>query len=293
MSNKCLVTRLKAAIQNDDLPLFDTVKFEVISSTSTKATNWKIGFAVHDAEEGIVVKVDGNGYFATAYADLSDETKRMTQTTISSATTIIYLYFASGPYNVYVSNAHNIKDISIEGANESAISCIKLDLTELRNSNNLLQLRASQGRVSGAISNVPSTMNDLMLRYCQDVYGNINDIAYKCIFSERLWIHYSGITGRVEDLVAGQVSQGVDTYTSRKFGNFGSIRTGKNLTFGGTTPTVEFHYFSWSGTSRIIAADVTPIENATTIYAKGATSSEISAWEAAGKTVVVITDDGE
>lgn len=287
MSNKCLVTRLKAAIQNDDLPLFDTVKFEVISDTSTQANNWRIGLSVHDAEEGIVVKVDGNGYFTNAYADLSDETKRMTQTTISS-TAFKNLYFAPGPYNVYVSNAHNIKDISIEGVNKS---CIKLDLTELRNCNNLLSLRASQGRVSGAISNVPSTMNDLMFRLCTDVYGNIKDIAYRCIFSERLWIQNSGITGRVEDLVAGQVSQGVDTYTSRLFGNFGSIRTGTNLTFGGTTPTVEFHYFSWSGTSRIIAADVTPIENATTIYAKGATSEEISAWETAGKTVVVITDD--
>lgn len=33
------------------------------------------------------------------------------------------------------------------------------------------------------------------------------------------------------------------------------------------------------------------MDDANVIYAKGATSEEISAWETAGKTVVVITDD--
>lgn len=292
MANKCLVTRLKAAIQNDDLPLFDTIKLEVVSSATSTANNYRLGLSVHDTNEGIIVKVDGNGYFANAYADLSDETKRMTQTSIFSGSTK-NLYFANGPYNVYISNAHNIKSINIEGATKTNRSVFRLNLGELKNSPGIKTLSASQTNTYGSISDLPSTINDLMLTECGNVVGNINLVANKNIFSGHLWLGDTGITGSIEDYVAGQVSQGVEEYTSFLYNTLSSIIFRKNLTIGGVAPDVEIRYLSWSGTNRIICSDTAKLDTATTIYAKGATSEEISAWRQAGKTVVVITDAGE
>lgn len=294
MANKCLVTRLKAAIQNDDLPLFDTVRLNAVTKTSTARTsNFRLGITIESDSE-VTVRVDGDGYFANTFAELSDETKRMTSVKISSTTK--NLYFKNGTYNVYLQEAHNLRSINIEGYSSSGDgSLFHLNLAELVNAPGLTMLRASQSTTYGSISYLPSTINDLMVNKSYgEITGDITAIANKCILSNRLWIEGTGISGSIEGLVAGQVSQGVEEYTSYKYdgGNLSSTLLAKTLTIGGISPVVNISYVSWSGNNRIICADNVELNSATTIYAKGATSSEISAWEAAGKTVVVI-DDGE
>lgn len=290
MANKCLVTRLKAAIQNDGLPLFDTIKLQATERSSSNTQTFKLG--VRTYEDGITIRVDGDGYFANAFADLSDETKRMTETTVIQQNSTRSFYFKSGVYNVYIQNAHNLRLISIEGQLRTNLNFFRLDLTELKNNPGIKTLQANQSNIYGNIGDIPSTVTDLMILDSPAVYGNIRDMATKSVFV-RVWLGGTLVTGSIEDFVAGQVSQGAEEYTSYLIGKFSSTLFGKNLTIGGTSPSVDICYLSWSGTNRIIAADKTPIDDATTIYAKGATSEEISAWETAGKTVVVITDDGE
>lgn len=287
MSNKCLVTRLKAAIQNDDLPLFDTIKLQATERSSSNTNVFRLG--VRTNEDGVIIKVDGNGYFANAYADLSDETKRMTETTViqQSTTTTKCFYFKSGVYNVYIQNAHNLRHIGLEGPSSSNRNFFRLDLTELKNNPGITTLQASQSNVYGNIGDIPSTITDLMVTNTPTVYGNIRDIASKSVFT-RVWISNTLVTGSIEDFVAGQISQGAETSDWIMVGGFGNL-----LTFGGIIRNVKISGLSWDGADKIYGADNRDYSAATTIYAKGATAEKIAQWESDGKTVVVITDDGE
>ena len=294
MANKCLVTRLKAAIQNDDLPLFDTIKLHSVSSTTNYEAAYRLKLST--ANEGVVVKVNGNGYFATTFANLSDETKRMTETTMASSS-IKYLYFAKGDYDVFIQNAHNIVTLGGEGSLPDNRNVFELDLAELKNNPGIVSLQSSQGSTYGDINNIPSTLTDVMVAATPTVTGNFNTVASRVVFSNRIWISVTGITGSIEGLVAGQVAQGATEGNLNVRGILGV------LTFGGIIQRTSIigERLEWNGNDRILVGCLTSsginppasMDAADVIYAKGATSSEISAWEQAGKTVVVITDDGE
>lgn len=293
MANTCLVTRLKAAIQNDDLPLFDTIKLSSVSSTATAENSYRIRLIA--ANEGVVIKVNGNGYFATTFANLSDETKRMTETTVTSSSGK-NLFFAKGDYDVFIQNAHNIVSLIAEG-NSSNRSVFKLNLSELKNNPGIITLQANQSSVYGDINDIPSTLTDFMVAATPTVTGNFNTVASRVVFSNRIYISGTGITGSIEGLVAGQVAQGVTEGNLNVRGILGV------LTFGGIiqNASVIGERLEWNGTDRILVGCLTSssinppasMDDANVIYAKGATSSEISAWETAGKTVVVVDDDGE
>lgn len=285
MANKCLVTRLKAAIQNDDLPLFDTIKLQATERSSSNTNVFKLG--VQTNEDGVTIRVDGDGYFANAYADLSDETKRMTETVVIKTSSSKSLYFKSGVYNVYIQNAHSLRAIFIEGPSTTDKNFFRLDLAELRNNPGIETLKASQSNVYGDIGDIPSTITDLMLSYASAVYGNIRNIATKSVFT-RVWITGTLVTGSIEDFVAGQISQGAET--SDWINSYGF---GDRLTFGGIARNIKITLLSWDGADKIYGANNTTYSATTTIYAKGATAEKIAQWESDGKTVVVITDDGE
>ena len=286
MANKCLVTRLKAAIQNDDLPLFDTIKLQATERSSTTANVFRLG--VRSNEDGVTIRVDGDGYFATTYANLSDQTKRMTETTVTNTSSFKFLYFKSGVYNVFLQNAHNIYALNVEGPAVASPNFFRLDIAELKNNPGIVVLQANQSNVYGNIGDIPSTITDLMFTNTPSVYGNIRDIASKSVFT-RVWIRETLVTGSIEDFVAGQISQGAETSDWIAVNGFGT-----RLTFGGIVRDTKISGLSWDGADKIYGADKSTYSEATTIYAKGATAEKIAQWENDGKTVVVITDeDGE
>ena len=293
MSNKCLITRLKAVIQNDDLPIFDTIKLPSVSSTATATNAYRI--RVTTADDGIILKTNGSGYFATTYANLSDETKRLTEVAISSTSQKSY-FFSKGDYGVFIQKAHNLRELTLEGASVS-LCVFRLGLSELRNNPGITVLQANQSSVYGDVHDIPSTIYDFMVSGCSNVTGNIDDVAKRVHFTKRLWISNTGITGSIEGLVAGQVAQGATSGSLNVRGILGV------LTFGGIIQreSIIGERLEWDGNDRILVGCLTSssanppasMDAADVIYAKGATAEEIAAWEQAGKTVVVITDDGE
>lgn len=285
-----IITRLNAVVQNDKLPIFDTIKLPSVTSTATSSNVYRI--RVTTADDGIILKVDGSGYFATTYANLSDETKRMTEVAISSTSQKSY-FFSKGDYGVFIQKAHNLRELTLEGQG-SSLCVFRLSLSELRNNPGITILQANQSTVYGDVRDIPSTIYDFMVAGCSNVTGNIDDVAKRVHFTKRLWISSTGITGSIEGLVAGQVAQGATSGSLNVRGILGV------LTFGGIIQrtSVIGERLEWDGNGRILVGCLTSsganppasMDNANVIYAKGATSSEISAWEAAGKTVVVVTD---
>lgn len=286
MANQCLVTRLKAAIQNDNLPLFNTIKLTAHSITSNVELLSRLRISTYGGD-GVTIKVDGDGYFATSYANLSDETKRLTETTVTStSSTGVDFFFKKGEYNVLLYNANNIKKIMINGQTASGyVTVLQADLSEFKNNPGINQLDLNLSSATGSINDLPSTIHILYLSNTPNVIGNLDELARRCTFTN-IFITNTGIIGSVENFVAGQISQGVteSTISQRGFGT--------RLTFGGIVRNIEdSKCLSWTGTDKIIIGDDTTVEASTSIWVKGATSEEISAWEAAGKTVVVITDE--
>lgn len=285
---KCLVTRLKAAIQNDDLPLFNTIKLTTHSISPNAELLARLRISTHGGD-GVTIKVDGDGYFATSYANLSDETKRLTETTVTTtSSTGVNFFFKKGAYNLYLYNASNIKKIMINGQSSSGlVTVLQVDLSEFKNNPGIMQLDLNQASAAGSINDLPSTISILYLLNTPNVTGNLDELARKCVFTN-IFIGNTSITGSVENFVAGQVSQGVTELTISQRG------FGTRLTFGGIVRNIENdRCLSWNGTDKIIIGNDTTVEASTSIWVKGATSEEISAWEAAGKTVVVVDDDGE
>lgn len=284
---KCLVTRLKAAIQNDDLPLFNTIKLTTHSITPNVELLAQLRISTYGGD-GVTIKVDGDGYFATSYANLSDETKRLTETTVTStSSTGVDFFFKKGVYNVYLYNASNIKKIRINGQTSTGkVTVLQLDLSEFKNNPGIQQLDLNQASATGSINDLPSTISILYLSNTPTI-GNLDELARRCVITN-IFIANTSITGSVENFVAGQVSQGVTELTILQRG------FGTRLTFGGIVRNIENDKcLSWTGTDKIIIGNDATVEASTSIWVKGATAEEISAWEQAGKTVVVITDEEE
>lgn len=296
MTNKCLVTRLKAAIQNDELPLFNTIKLRAVATPTTISTItdvYKLEIGTND--DGVTIKVDGDGYFAETYENLSDPNMRYTEMYLVNTTNRKKLYFHNSNYNVYIQDANNLNSIYLyatgTGITNVKRTLLELDLNEFRNISGLKQCSLSYSNSYGDISNIPSTVTNFSCA-STTITGDISSLANKCIFdgSKRFIIYSTGITGSVEDFVNGQVSLGSIENTISARGllsqlSFGSV---KYMNYG--------NVLYWAGVERIFVGESKTSQNPTnfdiceTIYAKGATAEEIAQWEEDGKTVVVITD---
>lgn len=231
----CLLTTLKGSINNDNLPLFDTIILPLKAFTDTDSANnhrISLGFVSNGDGKGITIKVDGDGYFVLDdFSHLSDPEYQLKSYTITSGHNKVY--FANVDCNVYISK-YNLEYIW----DYSKMTYTPVDIKEFG-------------------------------------YSNLTKFIYRTL------------TGSIEDFVALQIEAGFTVRNSSNPVETNALSAG--VTFGGETHAAGTGFLTWESESKIIYYRGTSIADSTEVYAKGATAEEITAWENAGKTVVVIS----
>ena len=263
-----------------------------------------ITFSIDSMQE-IKVKTTGNGCFATSVEDLVNNP--LTEATITSGNNKKY-YFKNDDYKIIVEGKYNITiiryghfngtifDIPLEGIEYctklvtfiATNASLKYDISRFSKMTNLNQLallnnRDMKGDISG-ISHITS-MQHLNLSQTS-ITGTVSELA-KMTGLIDINIDETGVTGDIVDYVSSAVDCG--RTTSSPFHFYYIL---KDFKFNGTKYNVSerYCYIGWSSKTKItvyVGGNLSSTQS-TTIYALGATTEEIAAWEQAGKTVIQV-----
>lgn len=322
--NDCLVTTLKGESSNDNLPILGAFVFNVKEKTITSSDQQRL--QIENTKE-CVVSVIGSGYFGEDNVS-NIETQHLTTITIPANTSKI-LYFKNGNYKVCISEKYALytlvlKDNSIlvgdisgleyskqlryidmpsndtEGnidALKGLTSLIRLDVGSTKVNGDIASLGAltalqvlsiSGTDISGDIAGI-GNLSSVSSLSCNNnkVVGDIDDLGGLTSLSA-FYPNFRMMGGTVEGFVASQISHGRTSVTTSSPIFIGNLL--KFATFGGNNYNEGNNLVTWESTSKIVIyAGGGSVANATDVYAKGASQSEITAWENAGKTVHVIS----
>lgn len=292
------IIRLNNAVNNDKLPYLYGTLFDVVKQDETVTDSMsRIGFMFNKPTK---VKAIGNGYLSSTFEGLGDESSRVKELTIPVSSTRTYVYVSNDNFQLLVTDKNSLTQIACTSGTGSKGTLVKVDIEELKHVQGLTYIVLSfSGRGNGHFGNITGdaayldTVETINCSYSNigvdlSVIGKAPNIKNFSFYRSA-----ANITGSVEEFVAEQVNLGRTSPNSSiaVSGILGYAAFGGKIHIPNTTAN---EFLTWNGVNKIIVYHGASTPAAcTSIYAKGATSSEISAWEAAGKTVVVVTDDGE
>lgn len=291
MSTNCLVTKLKASVDNNSLVKIGEFIWHLNLSERKKVkVSWSSNASLENGH--LEILGENNLYFTSD----ADGTQNQSKTAFNS-----YVYFPVGEYDVLVTNKYGI--ITLE-------ECYGLNLDNLKYSEELYFLSASNATGSiesvlnkpikyglsisksptlyGSISGWGDKNCEIRITYCPNVTGELTSLA-SIDSTNLISIVQTKISGSIEDFVAALVAKNNASYLGKR-----ELRLSESLvTIGGVvrsipdqlcnlvvTDATHWHYLGNSDEN--IANPTIPC----TIYAKGATAEEIAAWEANNNTVV-------
>lgn len=311
--NNCLVTTLKGAAQNNNLEYFGALRVNVSAEASGSESKQSLTIQPVSGKNLKITVIGNTGYFATSYAGLSDPSSRLTSLTVSDTTTI---YVANMNFSILISEKYNIKRFTLQ-----IDSIMGIDIAGLEYSQGLFDVIVPTPNVSGNIAKLPASIDTITIPYSK-VTGEISSIRASNL--HQLKINSTNIEGTLDDLsqylslevftgnlgtlITGDISDIANLSSLRQFNappkvtgtiegfvaaaisnnrNSGTINTllcNSKIKFGqNTIGSSESYALTWN-----TANYITMVGNSK-VYAKGATAEEITAWENAGKTVVIVS----
>jgi hypothetical protein len=127
----------------------------------------------------------------------------------------------------------------------------------------------------------------LAIRSIGNIAGNIVDLCDKTsIKNISAW--GNRITGDIYDFVTGQIEHGRETVSAESAISIDQAFS--YLKFRGNTYSLGGNVFvTWESANKIILYVGNSIAQANKVVALGASASEIAEWQAAGKTVIVVS----
>lgn len=261
----CLITTLKGVVDNNTLPVFGELKLTANQISGTIIAN-QVRLRIRSIK-ATELHVDGDGYFANSYADLSDVSKRKTSIEIP-ANTNVDCYFKNDNYNIYIMDKYSIAAIvtfTISNYADETLFGISLDSLEFSTEIDYLSLIGSHN--SGDIAKLGR-----MTKVNTLIFGMANTTQ---------------IVGAVEDFVAGQIANGRTTVTTSNFIKTNMTRC-PGITFGGRYLKQNSQgILTWESTSKIaIYGSGDTLEQCTYVMERGYNAAEIAAWQAQGLTVI-------
>lgn len=254
--NDCLLTQLKASVNNDGLSKLGILTLKVTPQTIANTNQQRFGFR---ASNGKVVTLKAyGGYFATTPQNI--EVDKLTTRVIKTADVDV-LYFKNAEYHLEVENKYGLTILRNAG-NANSIVSINIDelpycdeltqlsvnnsqsvgnITSIKNLIGLTILSISNTNIEGDIANLSSlvsltelgintpgvygdcvalknmtSLRNLSVR--DGVYGNIVNLS-KCISLIEGYVNLSMIEGTLESLADGMVSNGRTSGTCVIYGN--------------------------------------------------------------------------
>ena len=195
MSKNCLVTRLAATVDNNNLQKIDEMAILVQSVSSD---NFSLGGDFNKIKlrnrAAFTVRVTDGGSFSTS-SDLSNAVTQMSL----SADTDVTLYFSNGNYKIYISNKGTLRTLvmtGVEGMTEPLFHC---DMKELSGCTVIDTLDATYRDFYGNVDVLGErTMTSLIFLKCSNVTGDISNITVTAntnITGTKVYGDYSGLVG--------------------------------------------------------------------------------------------------
>ena len=260
----CFKSQLKEAAQNSNLPHLGEITLEISALESIGDVQKQQGLSVRNTEPFTVYvedPEDPNQYFALSPEDLSVPANRKKTYNFSSGNTNA-IYFNNANFKVYISNKYTVNFFTTPSASGYP-SVIILNVDDLEYSH----------------------IESISFRYVK-LKGNLKSLGNITEAISIVLSGCSGLNGTVEGFVESAVAAGrvsanpfpfrAITTAGCNFGNRNNL--GEQL--------IEWDYSS--GRNKIVlycGANNVTAETALTVYEQGATVEEITAWQAAGKTV--------
>lgn len=252
----CLFTKLKESVNNDNLRRIGEMR--VFLNTEVNTPEDKRKFLIGNLKAKINItakkgtfKVDTGGYVTSAVLN-------PVQYGYTHAVTLNV-----GEVELHIEKYYDIESFSFP---YEKLSAFNIPITEFSNMGNIITISSENG-----------------------IVGNIKELG-RCTSLTALMTdqNSSKLTGTFEEFILAQIKSG-------------RTSVGTSITITGLLPVIRFGgnlhtevyntHLKWDNINRIFifVSSTTNIEDATKIYAKGATAEEIAAWKQAGKTVVVVS----
>ena len=255
----CLVTKLKAVVNNESLPKFGIISFNVVNSTGYSENVCKLSLK---AAQQVKLEIDGDGYMASTFAGLSNPSQRTKEMVIEPSDSI---YFSNGPYKVNLYNKYGIVDFMAQQNG----TIFKLDIGIFEWSTLMSTIRLSSATCTGDISSLSKlteatyfilrgaavTGHLTDIANCKKLFridcsvnvntvsGNLTDIATITSLQELFFEGNYYVKGTIESLAEGQIAAGRNSLP-----NPGTIQVKgtNNITYNGTgiaykTATITFN----------------------------------------------------
>ena len=174
--NNCLVTKLKALVDNPNLKTMEEALIKVRKTTNPE--DYQLGINI-TSSGGYQMTCDGNGYFTVNSPDAEHE---VTHDFLSGLSVV---YFANEDFNVKISSKYNITKISYKGSG-SAERIPSIDLSDFEYNTKMIELDlrrgyANKGNLSG-LSKM-SALTTLALIYGKYT-GNIDSLPNNITYLE-------------------------------------------------------------------------------------------------------------
>lgn len=311
----CLITKLKSAVNDTSLLKIGEMIIKVKKNSNINNYTQQL-IELSAVDDYVYIEVSGTGYFVTNnYSDLDIPEKRKTQIEIRPEYGTITLYFANEDYEIHIQNKYCIKEIYIGEDRKmgsildmNSYSIFELNIEDFKYNHNLNALNIRFSNTYGDIrqlnkyplhsikltaTNVVGDYSELITTYITHINSPsqiLNDLNTFNNAINIIEIMGNSGCGDISDFVIKQRANGRTIVpTSSPIYFYGFVN---KLSFGSQQiKNVPYHaaFLTWDETKIVLyGGDYSNYQNATMIYAQGATAEEISAWEADGKTVIVV-----
>lgn len=251
--SKCLVIQVDSSFNNQNLPKYGELTIKFVPANTGKL-NMSINssqysaFCVNDTTKFTLV---GNGYFGSSSGD--NYGKEITRNAYTENGNSFYIYSSDGsPLSLVISNKYALCQ-AFDFTNIGSISSIS-DVSFLKwyESNIERQLCfGSNPSLKYDIANIANigAVPIIMLSNDTDIFGDIANLSGAKLATD-LYLSYSGISGKLEDLIAGMYNAEKSIATKVRISGT-AVTLNDNIVNATVNATVE------SGTVTLTVSDST------------------------------------
>lgn len=226
----CLVTTLRQAIDNDNLPILDSIVINVVKTEEERLPEQKyLEFRLVENTSVTFTVLDGSNKIALSETFMENNPKNMV--TVANPSGIFKIYFVNDNYKVKVSSKNNIQVfrnyIGISATKRTYIEPIYNGMSGLDNLRNFINSSSSLPFNIEILKDATSLVT-FMSPYSPNCYGDIASLG-DCILLETLRLTGTSCSGNVEELVQKQVDNG------RTSGTLQILAANSNIKYNGSS----------------------------------------------------------
>lgn len=220
----CLVTTLRQAVDNDNLPILDSIVINVVKTEEERLPEQKyLEFKLVEGTSVTFTVLDGSNKIALSESFMENNPKNSVTVTIKNA---FKIYFANDNYKVKVSSKNNIavlrNYIGISATRRIYIEPIYNGMSGLDNLGTFVNSSSSLPFNIEILKDSTSLVT-FMSSYSPNCYGDIASLG-DCILLETLRLTGTSCSGNVEELAQKQVDSGRTSGTLQIFAGKSNIK---------------------------------------------------------------------